>query len=160
MEWIMTFFIFFTLLIALGFTGSKEGWRERERQVMNHERERKWASIRWHCDGWAQRAFIVLASVAPFYIHWQIGLLALGISLWFAWVFYDALTNLPKDLSSVFPTKPTFYQRFFYSGSTKTGTGSWWDIHTKGRMPLFKKIYTLITIPIVVLFIYCLTNIL
>ena len=145
------------LFTALVFHGRKEGWRERERQVFQDMAasadEYRKCQRKWHRAGFWERFFIALAIIVAFMPNWYLMLLMASVALWFGWVLYDGLTNMPKDLSGVSGTS-RWYQKFFYSGSKITGTGSEIDIAMGQYLPFIKFIYTLLVPVFIVMYLY------
>jgi len=145
------------LLLAFYFTGRKEGWRERERQVLqesgSNDEYRK-CQRKWHTAGFWQRLFIALAVVVQFLPDWISCLFWLSVALWFGWVGYDGWSNMYKKLTGIIvPGEPTFFQRFFYSGTTGTGTGSVIDQKFGTWLPTIKIIYTVLVIVFIALYL-------
>jgi hypothetical protein len=131
------------LLIAFYFTARKEGWRERERQVFQSGDwwSYKRCQAKWHTAGFWQRLFMGLALIIQTLPDYRQMIMWGLVVLWFAWVGYDGWTNMPKDLSSV-PGIKRWYQRFFYSGSTQTGSKI--DRALGEYLPFIKLFYTIL----------------
>ena len=107
--------------------------------------------LRWYFTGkstkvWHGISFIIRGSILVLWLpligvlSWQLFTI-FGIGyLWFSWVFYDAMCNLLRPLPG------NFFQRFFYSGTKQSGTGSWIDRLAGEYLPFIKLAFTIITI--------------
>jgi hypothetical protein len=144
-DWINIYAAVLCLLISRIFDGRKEGWRERERQIfqiVGINAEYWKCQKKWHTAGFWERLFVTLSITVLALPNWYLMAIFFAVALWFVWVLYDGLTNMPKEL----PYK-RWYQKFFYSGTTQTGSKI--DRLLGEYLPFIKLGYTLI-LPILI----------
>jgi len=143
------------ILSGLYFTGRKEGWRERSRQISFIDAdEYKLSQEKWHTAGFWQRLFLGFALVVQVVPNWQAIILWSAITLWFSWVGYDGWTNLPRNLAPfIKQDRFKWFRRFFYSGTVKTGTYSKIDLALGEYLPTIKIIYTSATMLLMLIYL-------
>lgn len=146
-----------TLILAgLYFTGVKEGWRERSRQLSStvDAAEYKTAQEKWHTAGFWQHIVLGLALIIPIIPNWYELAFWSFITIWFTWVGYDGWTNLPKDLTPfIKQDRFKWFRRFLYSGTKKTGTYSKIDLAFGEYLPTIKLWYTVLTIVTTIIYL-------
>lgn len=130
----------FVICILLGvWMGLILRWND----VQNYAKKNR-AGRQWHAVGFVTRIAAMLV-MFPFILTCPIHeiILYLSIYLWLSWVLYDALCNLLRPYYSV---PGNLLQRFFYSGSKKSGTTSFIDRTFSDYLPFMKMGYTLLVI--------------
>ena len=75
-----------------------------------------------------------------FVVDWHIMTAFLIAFVWMNWVGWDAMCNLLR------PLEGSFFQRFFYSGTVKSGTTSLIDRLFGEYLPFIKMSYTVVAI--------------
>lgn len=100
--------------------------------------EKKLAGTQFHGFGFILRASLLILWI-PFIGEWTLLEWAfyLSLYLWVAFVLYDGMCNLLR------PHLPgNLYQKFFYSGSAKSGTTSIIDKLLGEYLPIIKVAFT------------------
>ena len=113
-----------------------------------HENPSQKNGIMFHSYGFLVRIALLLL-LAPGFGIWDVMQWALYLSVWawVAWIGYDALINLWRNVPG------NILQKIFYSGSKESGTTSIIDKYLGKYLPIIKMIYTGLEIVFIVLYI-------